>query len=64
MNVCVCVCVSVCVCVCVCVCVHPRAMKNYTLEMNLYMALAINITDGHGLSNKARCEFLLLKKAR
>ena len=58
-----------CVCVCVCVCVSaPEAMNNQWRDLwrdmkpeqpikqvlLLYMALAIDITDGRGLSNEAR----------
>ena len=58
---CVCVCVSVCVCVCVCVRVrawthtHPLPQlfnKQSNKCYNFPLALAINIMDGCGLSNK------------
>ena len=64
-----------CVCVCVCVCVSvPRlCIKNHLREMKpetspaafqfLYMTLAIDTGDGHGLSNEAHCE-LLPKKSK
>ena len=49
--------------VCVCVCVRPQAMKSHSPEMKLkltsqtspkfpYMALAVDITNGHDLSNE------------
>ena len=44
-------------CVCVCVCVCPRGHEKQTSPTAvqfLYMALAIDINDGHGLSNEAR----------
>ena len=54
---------------CVCVCVSaPEAKSNSSLSLSLtfqslYMALAIDITDGRCLSNEARRE-LLLKKSK
>ena len=67
MHVCVCARVRVCVCMCVCVC-PPWAMETYSHEMKpeitnqtiptafqfAYMALAVNITNGRGLSNEER----------
>ena len=52
-----------------CVCVSaPQAIKNHSREMKpdnlsnkfccFSMTLAIDITDGQGLSNEARCELL------
>ena len=55
MRVCVCVCVCVCVYVCMCVC--PRELKTahkltHQIFQFLYMALAIEMIDGCGHSNK------------
>ena len=63
--------VCVCVCVCMCMRVCPQAIKNHSREIKIeqpikqvlvlfsfllvYMTLAINITDRHGLSNKVHC---------
>ena len=54
--------------VCVCVSPPPGYYKPFTFQITnqtsptafqfLYTTLAIDITDGHGLSNKARHEFL------
>ena len=55
------------VCVCVCLCVHPPGYEkpfmcneagiinqtSPTAFQSACMALSINITDGHGLSNEA-----------
>ena len=62
------VCMCACLCACVRVCVRP---PGYSREMNritnqrsltafqfLYMTLAIDITDGRGLSNEVRRELL------
>ena len=63
-------------CACMFVCVHRQAIKNHSREMKLitnqtsptafyflYMTLAIDITDGRGLSNKVHRK-LLLKKSK
>ena len=71
---CVSVCVCVCVCVCLSVCLSLRALLTsgviltvcdwlkkfygFSAFQLLYMALAINKMDEHGLSNTARCECL------
>ena len=52
--------------VCVCVCPPPRLLKEVTSSTAfqfLYMTLAMDITDGWGLSNEARRE-LLPKKTK
>ena len=43
---------------CAYVCVHLQAIKNHSCEMNPSVTLAVDITDGCSLSNKARHEFL------
>ena len=62
---------KVCVCLCMCVCPLPRlhitihvkrspnnqSNKSYTFQF-LIMTLAVDITDGCGLSNKVCCESL------
>ena len=69
--------VCVCMCVCVFV-PTPEAIKDYSHEIKpeqpitnqtsptalqfAYMALAIDITDGHGLNNEAH-HYLMLKKS-
>ena len=71
------VCVCVCVCVRARMYVRPQAIKNHSHDIKpeitnqtsptafqfLHIKLAINITDGHGLSNKAHRE-LLSKKSK
>ena len=58
---------------CMCMCVSTlKAIKNHSIEMNqsnkfycfsvFYMMLAVDITDGDGLTNETRCEFLLKKE--
>ena len=46
-------------CVCVCVCVSNQLL----LSFFTYMTFAVNITDGHGLSNEERRD-LLPKKSK
>ena len=46
-----CVCTCACVCVCVCVCVVSQVTSRTALQF-VYMALAIDITDGNGLINE------------
>ena len=52
-----------CVCECVCTSGYGKLFTSPIAFQFVYMALAIDVTNGSDLSNEARCE-LLLKRAR